>query len=498
MGIVIKQSSISSVLTYLGAIVGFVNTLILYPAFLSPDQIGLIRVLPNIAFMVMPLAQLGLTQAVIKFAPEFKKHNSLGTFFSLSLMIVAAGTIMVCSLLWFGQDLIIDTWFSDSSPILRHYFHVAILLVFILSIYTLLEIFSRVLLKIIALNFIKEILVRILTSLAVTLYFLDIINFAELANGLLAIYTIALISLGFYLLNLNEVKLSVSFQDISKDQIKRLANYSSYSIIGASGVFLVLNIDQVMITSMLGLDANGLYTTSFFFAVLIDMSRRAISQITTPLISDSFEKGEVSEVKKIYQQLSINQMVIGSFLFIGIAINLDNIYALMPNGDIYSVGKYIVMIIGCAKLVDMTFSNNSEIIVMSKYFKFNVVSLVILCILLVTMNWVFIPIYGINGAAIGTLIAALIFNLIKMIFLKVKYQISPFRINNLKMLFIIGAVLSIGLFLPRIEFPVLDILYRSTIVTILFGISVIAFNISPELTGLYKKYMKLVLEGIQK
>lgn len=487
LGIVIKQSSISGIFTYLGAFIGFINTFVLFPAFLSEEQIGLIRVLPSIAFMAMPMAQLGLTNAIIKFSPEFKRLKNLDEVISFSLVSVLIGAFIVTSLIYLSKDFFISL-FRENSVLLNEFFYVAILLVFILTLYTLLEVISRILLKIIMMNFIKEILVRVFTSIAVSLYFIGIIDSTQLISSLLLIYGTALLLLAGYLIHLKAFKLSFALNKISKNQLTRLVNFCFFSIIGSSGAYIILNVDQIMISSILNLKQNGIYTTSFFFAVLIEMSKRAVNQITTPLISNSFENNEISEVKKIYQQLSINQMVIGALLYIGIVINIDNVYAMMPSGDIYAAGKYIVVIIGMAKFIDMTFSNNGEIIVISKYYKFNVVSLIILSILLVVFNWLLIPIYGINGAALGTLLATTIFNLIKMIFLKMKLQISPFRFNNLKMLGVMVITLLVGLFLPKIETIILDSIYRSVLVILTFVFLVLSLNVSPEITGLYKKY----------
>src|SRR5947207_3374598 len=48
MGIVQRQSIKSSIATYIGVAIGYLNFVILYPRFLSTDQVGLIRVLVSV------------------------------------------------------------------------------------------------------------------------------------------------------------------------------------------------------------------------------------------------------------------------------------------------------------------------------------------------------------------------------------------------------------------------------------------------------------------
>jgi O-antigen/teichoic acid export membrane protein len=146
----------------------------------------------------------------------------------------------------------------------------------------------------------------------------------------------------------------------------------------------------------------------------------------------------------------------------------------------------VVNIIGLGKLLDMTFSLNGEIIVMSKYFRFNVLSLVILAVLAVMLNQWLIPLYGIDGAAWASAISLLLYNLVKMTFVWVKLGVQPFTSENVGMVVISAAVLVAGLYLPAFSNVFLDIFVRSTMITILFGGSVLVFKISPDVNELVK------------
>ncbi|UXP31773.1 oligosaccharide flippase family protein [Reichenbachiella agarivorans] len=489
MGIVIKQGSISGIITYLGAFIGFFNTIILFPAFLSPEEVGLIRVIPNIAFMLMPIVQLGTSNALIKFAPEIKKkEDGLAQLIGLiTLATLIGSTLMSLVIYIFKSDFV--RLFEEKSPLINDYLPVIVILIFVLALYSLLENYSRVLLKIIAMNLIKEILQRVMTGILVLLYYFDWIDLDSLIYSLIVIYGTSLILLIGYLTSLGQFKISLQFHSIDREVFWRMATFSLYSIIGASGAYIVLNIDEIMVSSQLGLSENGIYSTAFFFAVMIELSKRAILQITTPLIAQSFENGRIDEIQKMHRQLSINQMIIASLFFIGIVSNLDNVYALMPNGDVYSLGRNVVIIIGLSKLIDMTFANNSEIIVMSKYYRFNMVTILCLCGIMVVLNLYLIPLYGMDGAAYATLISITIFNLVKSIFIQWKLNINPFSLNTLKMLGVISVTLIIGLYFPLISSPILDLGIRSAVITVSLIAMILFFRVSPEVTGIFNKHI---------
>ncbi|WP_422362171.1 lipopolysaccharide biosynthesis protein [Reichenbachiella sp.] len=481
MGVVIKQSSISALFTYIGAAIGFINTIVLFPIFLSTEQIGLIRVIPSTAFLITSFSQLGIASTLQKFAPELKKKpHGLTQLITFCVLVVFIGFAITCTVFYFFDEPI-KSYFSTNSPQLTEYFIVVIVLILFLSLHALYEVYSRLFLKTIAQNIIKEVALRIMYSIGVSLYFLQVISFHQLTYGLILMYAIMLIMLLAYTYSLGELKFSLKLDLIDKPLIKRLATYSLFVMIGAGSANIVLNIDQVMISSELGLSANGIYSTVFYFAVMIELSRRVIVQITTPLISDSLENQNITTVEKIYKQTSINQMVVGGLLFIGLVCNLDNVFALMSNGEEFVQGKYVVYFIGFSKVMEMAFANSSPIISMSKYYKFNVVTIAILAILMIALNLVLIPAFGISGAAFASMLALFCFGLIKMIFIKKKFGFVPFTWKNGVLLLIGIVVLSIGISFPKLDSPLVDLAVRSIAVGVLYCGAVYVFKISKEI-----------------
>lgn len=493
LGVVIKQSSISAFFTYLGAGIGFVNTIILFPLFLSTEQIGLLRVIPSTAFLITSFAQLGIGQALIKFAPELKKKpEGLAQLITFCVLIVLVGFAIACGLLYIF-DTPIKAYFSTNSALLADYFLVVTVLILILSLHNLFESYNRIFLKIIAQNIIKEIVLRLMLSAGVALYYLQVISFHQLTYGLILMYGLMLVMLVGYVFWIGELKFSTKLDLIDKPLLKRIGMYSAFVMIGTGSTNIVLNIDQVMISSALGLSANGIYSTVFYFAVMIELSRRVIAQITTPLVSDSLENEDWPAIEKIYKQTSINQMVVGGLFFIGLVCNLDNVFALMANGDEFRIGRYVVYFIGLSKVMEMAFANSSAIISMSKYYKFNVITIALLAVLMIGLNLILIPTYGISGAAFASFSALFIFSLIKMIFIKSKFGFSPFTWKNGSLLLIGCIVLFLGLIIPPLDSPLLDLILRSGAIGLVYCTAIYAFNISAEINGGLHHLLKKLL-----
>ena len=439
-------------------------------------------------------AQLGLAQGIVKFLPSFpintqKRKEYLG--FTV-LMAILGYLILLCITYFFRPE--IESYYAVKSPLFIQYFQISIIITLFLVFIQMSEAYSRSLLKSVTPIFIRDVLLRIMTTAIVLLLGFDLISFNLFIQLFVVLYAIVLLAHIIHFVHLKSLKLNFGFKEFKKPDAQAVMKYGFFTLIGASGTQIVLQIDSLMVAGIEGLDATGIYVIAFFIGTIIEIPRRSITQITTPLISQAFAKNDMKEVAQYYKQTSINQLVIGALLWIGVWANLDSIYNLMPSSEVYQAGFNVVLLIGLGKLTDMLFGVNGEIIVMSKYFKFNVFTVAFLAIAIIAGNSILIPKYGIDGAALASLIAMLLFNLIKFLFVYHKFGIQPFTFNTLKFLGIVGVVILVNLTLPTILNVYLDVIMRSTIITVLLISSTYYLKISPEINSLLNQLIKKVIK----
>ena len=257
-----------------------------------------------------------------------------------------------------------------------------------------------------------------------------------------------------------------------------------------AGMILIGKVDSIMVASLIGLEANAVYTTAFYMATVIEMPKRALSQLAMPLIARAFEKNDLKEIDLLYSKTAINQFIIGALLLLGIWINLDTVFYFMPKKEAFEAGRWVVLFIGIGKLVDMLFGPSSEIIVLSKHYKFNIVLIVCLAAIVIISNNLLIPAYGISGAALGAALALIIFNGVKYIFIYSKLGIQPFSMNTLKVLVIALVVLGLNYLIPRMPLPLVDLVIRSGMITIVFGVLIYISNASEDGSRIINSYLK--------
>lgn len=237
---------------------------------------------------------------------------------------------------------------------------------------------------------------------------------------------------------------------------------------GNASATIIANIDSLMLSAYSGLGSAGMYTIAFFIAAVIEIPKRSISQVVIPIVSQANKDGDIPKLKELYQKTSLNQMIIGGLLFLGIWCNIDNIFKIIPNGEIFSPGKWVVFWIGLSKLFDMATGVNQEIIRTSKYYKIDLFFYIFLAAAAVLTNYIFIPKFGITGAAVASAISIFLFNSIRFLFLLYVFKIQPFSAGTLKMLSIFALTLLVNSFINPLDSFIWDLIFRSVLIFCLF------------------------------
>ncbi len=478
MGIVIRQSGLSTVLSFLGVVIGYVNIVVLFPAYLAPDELGLTRVIQDAAMLAVPFAQIGISQMVVRFFPAYRQQQAYGGFVRLILLFTLGALGLFTALFFLLQDRL-AAYLAVNRPEINDWLGYILLLTLILAVYQVLIGFAQSLRNIVLPGFLKEVLLRLFTLLDIVLYATGRIDFTLFIQLLVGAYALNLLILAGYLFR--QGALQWGSASIPAGQIRSMLGYGLFTFLGAGSMLIIGKIDSLMIADMLGLSYTAIYTTAYYIAVLIDLPKRAVAQISMPLISTSFENNKPAEIAAIYRKSALNNLIIGGLILISLWANLNNIFALIPRNEIYSLGRMVVVVIGLGKLLDMAAGVNGEILVMSRYYRVNVYLLILLAIITIIANYLLIPRFGIVGAAWGSTLALFLFNFSKYLFLYFKMGLQPFTVRTVKVLAVIALALGAGLLLPQAPSVWVDIFYRSAVITLFYGGLIYGFRLSPEI-----------------
>ncbi len=488
MGKVASQSIQTTFFSYLGVVIGYFNVLWLYPYALNASELGAFRTIQDLGLLFVPFAQLGVGHGITKYFPKLNENQP--AFLSYSLLISLCGFIIVGGLFLGFKTQIIEL-FAVNSPDVIDFLGVVLLITLFALLSSVLDAYSRSYLKVAVPTFFREVFLRLLTGVLVGVYLLGWIDFQQVMYGLVAVYGFALLGVMAYLSWLGVLKFDLRWGSFPKGFKTSFVQFSLITFLATAASTLIMKIDSIMVSSMVSLEANAIYTIAFSMALVIELPRRAISQVVMPVIADHFAKGNLHEINVLYKQVSNRQFYICFLLFIGIWSNIDSVYQFIPNSEIYESGKWVVFYIGLGKLFDVVFSINGEILVFSKHYRFNLTATIGMSILIVLLNYIMIPVYGIEGAAMASALVMLLFNLVKYGFLKAKLDFSPFGRASLKILSIGFSTILVVALIPSMASPVIDIVVRS--------LAIIACYLCYALAGVYgRDELNWVIQKVKK
>lgn len=495
MGVIKRQGIKGSLINYFGVFIGFFGTLFIYPK--DQELSGLIKYWLGNAGLILPFLTFGLHSIVTKFYPSFKAKFGKG--YITFLMKVAVGIILpstvIMLLIKYGLEYFIP---EKTFPLFKDnvfwiQFALCILIaginIFRINISNYLKIIIPGILENVGLK--AAIIFAVLGSIYLNFSLTTVIS---IVIGFHAIHLITLIVYNYKLNPLDFKPFKIS--SISKSSRNEMISYWTFSGLNIFGTYLAFQIDTFMIGSYIGHSSITIYQAFLMMSNVIITPARSLLQITSPVLSTSFEKKDYDNIKLIYLKSSLNLITLGCFIFGTIWFLLPEIMEIMSNGEDYKPFMILFSILGFGRLFDLITSVNHQILAFSKWYKLNLPLLLGTSILNILLNYLLYKDLGIIGIAIATTTSLFIYNLVKSVFVYKLLKIHPLQS---KMLILI-IPLSIIFFLKNsfnTNYIFLTVLLKGITFSALFLFFLMKFNISEDLTNiiknLYTKYKNKIL-----
>jgi len=488
VGIVSRQAIKGSIYIYIGVFIGFVTSGILMPKLLDSESIGLIKLITSYSMLFGQLASLGFVPATTKIFPHFRnKENGHNGFLVISMFVGILGFIVMLVSFYLLKDLILAKTQTTSINFDDYIFYVLIISVFT-SFFLIIDAYARALYYTSTGIFFKDFVQKVLNLIIVAIYGLGIYNFNSFIVLFALINCLPTLLIVIFLIYKKEFSIKINLSFVSKDLKKELIHVSLFGIIASFSGILVINIDSIMISTLIGMNAAGVYATIFYFAFVITIPYRSMERITASVISEFWNKNNMSGIFEIYKKSCINQAVVALFLFVMIWGNEHNIFRFLPPE--FSAGRYVILFLGIGNFINMASGVNNSIIGTSNFYRFQTYVQIILIILLILTNYIFIPIWGITGAAIASFLSMFILNFLKYIFILYKFKMQPFDIKIIYVILLGIGLIIINYLLPILKNLYIDGVYRISILGILFIYISYKINLSNDLNSIIEKYLK--------
>ena len=322
------------------------------------------------------------------------------------------------------------------------------------------------------------------TTLLIILFINGLIKNFDLFIKLFAFgFLFIAVILFLYLLITNKIHVTFRVSKVSSRFLKKIVALCSFVYAGTL-IFTISQVfDTIVIASKLkdGAAKAGIFGIAAIMTSLIQAPQRAIIAASISHLSKAWKDKNMVLLQRVYQRSSINQLIFACAIFLLIWMNLSDGIITFGVKPSYLEAAWVFFILGLTKIVDMGTGVNAQIIATSTFWKFELISGVILLILMLPLTYILTIEYGIIGPAIATLISISIYNVIRIVFLWNKFRLFPFTKETIYTLLLAAGCYGICYF----AFNNLDnlggILIRSFVFILLYGSGTVYMKLSPDI-----------------
>ena len=484
MGIVLKQSFKNTIIVFFGFAIGGINVLFLYTHFLHEDYYGLITFLLSSANIILPLLVFGMQHTIIKFFSSYKTKFEQDQFLTSSLILPLL-IIVPLGLIGALTYETIAEWLSNKNAIIKPYTYLIFFVAIFMGYFEVFYSWTKIWLQSVFGNFIKEVFARISATILLIFVYLDKITQEQFIYAIVVVYFIRMLIMMIYAFSIYKPTFTFKLPD----NLKEILSYSFYIILAGSAAGILLEIDKFMIPQQEVIAKVAYYSVGIYIASVISIPSRAMKQIINPLTAKELNNNNLDEVDSLYKKSSLNLLIAGGLLFLLINLNVKDLYLLINKPE-FSVGVFIVLIISISEITKTAIGTNGAILTNSKYYKAFFYFSIAMALSVIILNRWLISLYGINGAALATLIVVFVYSVIKIVYVKQKLQMQPFTDGTLKTLMLI-LLLFLAFYFWNFPFhPILNILLKTFLVSAIYLFAVFKMKISEDIQEVFRSYFK--------
>jgi len=480
-----------------GIVAGMFSNIFIYPHFSA--MYGFYQGVLNLVKLLIVLPQMGVNAIVVRFHHRFgTSEEGYPGLLRYSSSYLALGLLIFCPAFYFLSDLFLprlSLWFKHIDTLLQFKLEITVLLGLLSGLY-LLKSISQAHYRIV----VPSILLDLISLKIVVPIAIFVIGSSSYPNAfrvfiyvLLGILTLTFLALLVYMARNSWLNSSAAKVALNKRDKSEMRNFGMFGMLNQLGGELAFRIDFTLVFMLLGAAPNGLYAIFSYLTSVISTPLNSIKNISAPLIAEYWKDHDYDKIKALYRESSVGLFAFGGLIFLLIWISFNDILAIINKSDVLAA-KYVFLILAVGIFSNLITGLNGTILVQSKYYRWNLIFNLTLGVINVFMTYyliqyVFENPYKLVGAALGTAIALVTFNILKSGFLFLKFRFNPFSV---RMAYLIGigiVVYGLSLLIPSSSYSFLNIGYKSLFVLLAYGLTVYRLNISPQLNEQADRYL---------
>lgn len=401
----------------------------IYTRYLSPSEYGIIDLFVILASLISLTVALEINQAVVRFYQDTTSEKEKMQYVSTAFMFTVFAYLLYLILsfvfsdtftIWLLDDLVYENIFllATGAIVTKGLFY-----------------FTQGQLK-----------WQILPRESITVSIIHVIIVAIVAVYLLVIENMKVESIfigqivgniiGMFI-SIYYTKKSYNFVFVYK-KFKEMVAFSYPLVFSGIAIFVALFIDRIAIKYFLGLDELGIYGLAYRFAAITSLVMIGFQSSLSPLIYKYYkEERTPQDIVKLFNIF----VLFALFVITGSILFSKEVIVLMSTEAFYDAAPIIPILVMAIFFINMYIFVPG--LAIAKKTKIVATISIVGALLNSALNFIFIPMIGLEGAAYATLISAIIIFIIR-VKMSQKYYNIPFIWKNILISFIIVVVGAFG------------------------------------------------------
>jgi len=374
------------------------------------------------------LITLGLDQALVFYIPKLinnnsgKELNSMITFaicIPLILAMVSISILMIYSKViskFLLKNIEYDIYIKLLIPIV-------ILMVLSNIINGVFRGLGNIKYNVISDNFISPILKVVIILVLVLMRYKS--------NSLIITHYIATFFSTLYLgIKFLRIKIIGKINIKYSENYKKLLKFSFPILITGILGYIVQRTDVIMIGYFLSSDKVGVYNIALQIGSISSFILIAFSSIFASTISSLYNSGSMEKLSQIYKIITKWIVTINLMAFAIILIFSKDIMHLFGKDFIY--GSTALILISIGQVVNAATGLVGLMNTMTGHPQYEIYIAIVVMVISLLGNYFLIPIYGINGAAVTSLLSVAVSNILRLAFLYRDSKLHPYNFEYIK------------------------------------------------------------------
>lgn len=486
MGVVFRQSIKTTIVTFAGALLGAL-TVYLSTKYIPEQEYGFSRTLLSQAIVASQITLIGMHTTLFIFVNKYSvQDEKRKVLLTISVIVPVLATLIATLPYFILKNDYLTLYSVEDSIYMDRFFMWLPIYTILWAVMTVLENYLLSHLKVAISNFIKEIILRGCNILLVVFYAVAWIDFKWFMILSVLIHIVPIVLMLRVCNTIEDFGFSVKWAVFSNQEYKNITDFAVSHLFVNVSVILLIYIDQLMlgVLDKQGLVSVAVYSVAIYVLSIFQIPIRAMSSSIAPVLTKAMEDKDENNLDRLFSVSALNVLIVICGMSVLILSNVQNLASILNKS--YNAVVILVPILILGRFVDSMTGFNTEILTISKYYKFNFVLTIMLLVVVIVFNYLLIPKYGVYGAAWANTIGFATYNMAKFLFVWRKMKLQPFSKESIVAIVSTIPAAVAGYIIPQIANPIADAIVRSSVIVILLILTIYYLKPSEEFNQMIK------------